>query len=120
MIPIGSEKVNVRINKLRRSRKKSPASVQRDVVLHFVIIQRTTSTSCDYPALAGHALNLNFLRNRLNRTFYESINFEPVNACTNSMLVEAKTKFPFIGNVELLQLNPLQLLNVTTIFDEFV
>jgi len=34
--------------KTRRSRKKSPASVQRDVVQHFVIIQRTVSTPHDY------------------------------------------------------------------------
>jgi hypothetical protein len=42
-------------------------------VLHLVIIQRTKSTPQDYPALAGHALNLNFLRNRLNPNFYEFI-----------------------------------------------
>jgi hypothetical protein len=31
-----------------RSGKKSPALVQRDVVLHFAIIQRTISTPHDY------------------------------------------------------------------------
>ena len=45
-------------------------------MLYFVIIQCTISTPHDYPDLSGHALNLNFLRNRLNRTFYEFIKIE--------------------------------------------
>ncbi len=53
--------------------KKSHVLVQRDVVQHFEIIQRTISMPYDYSALVGQVLNLKSLRNRINRTFKNSL-----------------------------------------------
>ena len=62
----------LKIDGLVKSPSYRYASLRVCVALLFVIIQRTMVTLHDYQNL--HALNLNFLRDRLNPTFYEFIN----------------------------------------------
>ena len=64
-------------------------------MLHFAIIQRTKSTPHDYkictPFYPERFIrgNLNFLRDRLYRTFCELLNFEFCAFCDNTIYVLA-------------------------------